>query len=501
MCEGARSAVSWRCVRLGVLAADSAVLHVNWGEKSMRRMSMRLGPVVVVGAVLAFLLYHLVAGRVEPDAGQAAERPRKLEAGAELLQAQKALQAAGARTDTEGARVGEDAIRRHPQAAGSLDSGAVKWEGVLASVTTPEARTPARIQLGDSLAQLGRTEEALAQYGAVVDADPNSAEAVARAVGRVQLWCMRQLGKQAAVSRLQAIAASYPGTCAESYARYYLGRLCESEGDMDGAMACYRGVVEGGHELVAPDALARIATLHRMSGRLTDAVAANKRLIREFVESESVPWALDELSVMFSQAEALEEARTTLIEFARLNPDHPAAGRSLGNLCRIYREQDRLAEAVDAAEDVAAVYPAHYDMSGVAEVCAAEAKELAGEGQEEAAIDWWERAISMLDEESEQRAEYLILVAVRHGARREYEPAMEAVRRALDVPPSINPARRLVAQEYLASLYWQQERLEEALAAMKDALAIAIEEDQPQREAAIREAIARLKKKLGEEEN
>jgi tetratricopeptide (TPR) repeat protein len=151
-------------------------------------------------------------------------------------------------------------------------------------------------------------------------------------------------------------------------------------------------------------------------------------------------------------------------------------------------------------KNIVVVFPEEWDTSGVAQVCVEEAEELAAAGGEEEAIDWWEEAISLLDDEDEQRAELLILVAVRHGARKEYEPARDALRKVLDAPPSVSIPRRLVAQEYMASLYWQQEMKRQALEAMEAALLIAFEEQKPEREKDIHEAIARLKRELGEQQ-
>ncbi len=253
----------------------------------------------------------------EPNRAGALEVAQKLvnnnpdNAEAHLAQAQLAWTN---RDDTLAKRAVESAVQLDPDNASALllkariDVSAGNGTDAIEELRAAAERDPQNIDLQVGLARLltaeGRYDEAAVLFDSVYNADNVTPEA------------LLTISLLALESRRNDDAEKYLTTLLENgeylpQAHYYLGRIADSEGDIETAIGHYEDVTSGENAL---DAQIRAAELYGAIGRVDTGLARLRRLAAD-VRSDAVkPRLIRAEGRLLSQADRWEEAYETLSE-------------------------------------------------------------------------------------------------------------------------------------------------------------------------------------------
>ena len=355
---------------------------------------------------------------------------------------------ATAKTDLAGAIA-------HFEAAATLGGGAVVHLG-----------------LGDALAQLGRGEEAVAQYRRAAELDPESSHAL---LGLARL-ALAGGEAAAAASQLERAAEIAPhhgevhGLLAQAYRR--LGREAEADRELLRAAAFdeprgspdpfleavrdeavnSRAFSERGQRLARGGRFAEAEAEFRRvlqirpgnardhsnlggalagQGRLQEAVAAYESALE--VDPEDA-YALNNLGLALAQQGALEEAASRLERAAALDPSYIDPLRNLGLL---RSRQGRHDEAIGLFRRALAADP------GAVEVYNDLGTALAGQGELAEAMSLWQEVLEI----DPRQLNALYNLATAHAMRGEHAEAVGRLRTALEIAPNSSRLVTLLAWE------------------------------------------------------
>ncbi len=415
-----------------------------------------------------------------------------------MEQVQRAYERAQWDGDAEGAAAALEAMGRFATREQHLCLRAAELENAMSA--GPEKQgIDAQIELGDLLAAWGRTKQGIAHYRAVVDKYPDRAESVGRAMAKLQHIYVREEGAEVAVSKLTAILVTHLGTEAEACAGYEIGRVYESEGQDQRAIAHYTNVPGRFPDSpFAPMALEGILGIYKRTRQFLDAINTAQKIIDTYPASDSALRAVEKLGEIYAELGTLEEAMVTFRSIIRHDPESAVALRSLEVLCELYAEAGRLAEAVAMLDAARSEYPdKDWRSSRLAGIYYQHGRELRLKGQKASAVSWWEKEVSLQDNAT-LRAEAIIRIGIAYTALREYQKARAALQVIIDSDARGFRERHLLAQDVIASSYWHEGDLENALKSYEKELDMARRRGQTDQEKVIRGSIEKLKTELSQ---
>jgi len=340
----------------------------------------------------------------------------------------------------------------------------------------------------------GETGRAVARYEDVA-AEAPEAVLVRGAVERLKSLYASRYAPGTTIQKLQQIVASRPGTEAAACAAYGIGELHEAEREDNSAIARYESVLSISPDSAkAPEALQRVLAIHRRNKQYDAAIKAAMRLIEQYPESDPAYFAVRRLGDIYAETGELDEAMETFRAIIERHPRSRLAPGCLERLCHLYARGGRLGKTVPFLESIMEQYPeVNWPGSSPAEVFYNVGERLGVEGDLDSAIKCWEEALSV-EPDAGVRGNTMFRIAINYAALQQYEKARGAAGRILQRTGPQFGEERLVAQEFIGGMYWQEGRIDEAIAAYEKALELARNESKPKTEARIERYIERLRR-------
>ncbi len=326
-----------------------------------------------------------------------------------------------------------------------------------------EAVPLAHFASGECLLNLGRYEEALNSYQTVVDEYPDWSDAndARFRVGN----CLFQLGRYTeAASALAAVLKASPTGDIADKAAYWLGEAHYHAGDNAAALDAYRQSLDMAPEgEYAPYALYSIATIQSATD-LEQTIVTCTRLLEQFPDYQLVPDALYLMGQSFEALGRLEQAGAAYARVLAEHGDGRVAPYASAGMASVVFARGEYAEAASRYLEIADAYPDN-EARCVWILRAGDALLAAGDYDD--AIEAYARVADCPDHQRRATATYMTAVA--HEAASRDQAAIAAFEQLLGDHPT--DPRCAEVNLRLGALYYNDERLEQALTAYRAAAA------------------------------
>lgn len=270
---------------------------------------------------------------------------------------------------------------------------------------------------------------------------------------------LRERGDTAAAQAAyhRAIDSGHP--IAAPGAWFNLGNLHAGEGRLEDAQEAYRNAADSGHPAMAPRSLLALGRVLERSDLPAEAEGAYRRVIA---------WDPDLETLQQDTERSLRERDANIVlrtvDLRRHRPDPEVTGRALLDLAQLLiarGERDEARQLLERAARLKAgalTADALHTLGGL----------LAEDDEVSAAVDSYERALALADQESAPKTEANLGAALLH--LREYDRAEVVLRSAMR---SWHEEARVVAGMYLVLLLVRLDRRDEAEAVLSELVDLA----------------------------